>query len=223
MEDVLSGLAGTELVVRDRCNGETTRLSIFHWDANEGKYVPKGHFSGNQIQVETNKVTVSQRLPHRAQLALKQVYQSNDNKTYYQPGDLGILVMSGEYELTFYKAEPKDPMRSPYPEKIVLAFYNHYTEGRRVSGYFTREGWRELEECAPGRCGCASARDEISYVRVTELHCDEDISADRITVDSHVICERQDGTSEDEAFVRWDLVQQDGRWRLNDAELITAE
>ncbi|MCP4541265.1 MAG: tetratricopeptide repeat protein [Chloroflexi bacterium] len=223
MEDVLSGLPGTELVVRDRCNGEITRLSIFSWEPIEGEYLPKGHFSGSQIQVETNKVTASQRLPHRAQLALQQVYQSNDSKTYYQPGDLGILVMSGEYAITFYKDEPKEPMRSPYPEKVVLAFYNHYTELRKASGYFTRDGWRGLTECTTGLCGCASPHSAISYVRVTDLHSDEDITADEITVDSHIICERQDGTSDDETFVRWYLVQQDGRWRLNDAELIIAE
>jgi hypothetical protein len=156
-------------------------------------------------------------------LALKQVYQSYDTKTYYQRGDLGILVMSGEYELVFYKAEPKDPMRSPYPEKVVLAFYNHYTNGRRVSGYFTGEGWSELEGCTTGRCGCNPAPSEIAYVRVTDLHSDDDINSDRVTVDSHVICEHQDGTSERESFVRWYLVQQNGRWKLNDAELIPAD
>ncbi len=220
MEDVLSGLPATELVVRDRCNGETTRLSIFHWEENAGKYVPKGHFSGSQIQIETDKVTVSQRLPHRAQLVLKQVYRSLDTKTYYQPGNLGILVMSGEYELGFYKAEPQDPMRSPYPEKVVLAFYNHYADSRKVSGYFTEQGRRELADCATGRCGCIAPPSEIVHVRVTDLHSDEDINTEQITVDSHIICRRHDGTLENETFVRWHLIQQDGRWKLDNAELV---
>jgi hypothetical protein len=223
MENILSGLAGPELVVRDRCNGETSRLSIFHWEPDEGEYLPKGHFSGSQIQVETNKVTVSQRLPHRAQLALRQVYQSRDDKTYYQPGNLGILVMSEKYELTFYETEPENVMHSPYPEKVVLAFYNHYTDGKKISEYFTEEGWEELAQCATGRCGCASAPSEIAHVRVTDLHSGEDISSDRVTFDFNVICERRDGTPEDETFVRWYLVQQGGRWKLNDAELIPTE
>jgi tetratricopeptide (TPR) repeat protein len=223
MENVLSGLPGPELVVRDRCNGETARLSIFHWEPNEGEYLPKGHFSGSQIQIDTDQVTVSQRLPHRAQLALQQVYQSRDNETYYQPGNLGILVMPGKYELTFYGAEPKDVMRSPYPEKVVLAFYNHYTDERESSEYFTKEGWSELEQCTTGRCGCASAPGEIAHVRVTDLHSDEDVSSNQVTIDSHVVCEHRNSPPEDERFVRWVLVQQDGQWKLDGAELIPAE
>jgi len=223
MEDVLSSLPGSELVVRDRCNGETTRLTIFYWEPNEEEYLPKGHFSGSRIKVELNSVTVDQRLPHRAQLALRLIYHPDDNETYYGPFGQGILTMSEKYELTCYQAEPKDVTRSPYPEKVVFAFYRNYTDDKQISEYFTEKGWEQLEQCAAGRCGCTSARSEITHVRVTSLQPGEDTSSDQATFDLNVICERQNGAPDDETTIRWYLVRQDDRWKLDNAEVIPAE
>ncbi|MBL7064530.1 MAG: tetratricopeptide repeat protein [Anaerolineae bacterium] len=226
MEDVLSGLQGPELVVRNRCDDEMTRLSIFYWEPNEDEYLPKGHFRGSRIEVELDNVTVDQRLPHRAQLALRQVYHPYDNETYYQLSDQGILVMPERYELAFYQAEPEDVMRSPYPEKVVLTFYNHYND-EQISEYFTEKGWEQLEQCTAGLCGCTSARSEITHVRVTYLQLgeetyseDKDLNPDRASVDFNVICERRNGAPESETSVRWYLVWQDNRWKMDNAEVI---
>ncbi len=223
VEDVLSGLPGSELVVRDRCDGEINRLSIFYWKPNEEKYLPKGHFSGSRIKVELDSVTVEQRLLHRAQLALRLIYHPDDNETYYGPFDQGVLVMPEKHELVCYQAEPKDAMRSPYPEKVMLAFYNHYTDAKQASEYFTEKGWEQLEQCTAGRCGCTSARSEITHVRVTDLRPGEDTSSDQATFDLNVICEHRNGAPDDETTIRWYLVRQDDRWKLDNAEVIPAE
>jgi len=230
MEDVLSGLPGPELVVRDRCGGEIVRLSIFYWESNDKEYLPKGHFSGSRVEVKLNSVTVDQCLPHRAQLALRQVYRPRDDETYYEPFEQGILVMPEKYELVFYQAQPEDVRRSPYPEKVVLAFYHHYADDQQAAEYFTKEGWEQLEQCAAGRCGCASARSEIVHVRVTDLQPREysyskgqSPGPDWAVFDFNVLCEHQDGTLEGETFVRWHLVRQDDHWRLDDAEVMYAE
>ena len=224
MEDVLSGLPGPELIVRDRCDDEITRLSIFYWEPDKEEYLPKGHFSGSRIKVELDNATVDQRLPHRAQLMLRQTYRPHHhNETYYEPFDRGILVMPEKYELTFYRAEPEDVMRSPYPEKVVLAFYSHYMDDRQASEYFTEKGWERLEQCTTGRCGCTSARSEITHVRVTNLQPGEDIGSDQATFDFNIICERRSGALDDETSVRWYLVRQDGRWKLDNAEVIPIE
>ncbi len=223
MENVLSGLPDSELVVRDRCNGEITRLTIFYWEPNEKEYLPKGHFSGSRIKVELNNVTVDQRLSHRAQLALRLIYHPDDNGTYYGSFDQGILAMPEKYELVCYQAEPKDVVLSPYPEKVVLAFYRHYTDDEQISEYFTEKGWEQLEQCAAGRCGCTSARSEIIHVRVTDLRLGEDTSSDQATFDLNVICERRNGAPDDETAIRWYLVRQDGRWKLDNAAVIPAE
>ncbi len=225
MEDVLSGSPGSELVIRDYCDGEITRSSIFYWDAGAEEYVPKGHFSGSRVEVTLDQVKVDRRVPHRAQLALRQSYRPKDAETYYEPFSRGILVMPEEYELVFYQAEPRDVTRSPYPEKVVFAFYNHYTSAERAAGYFTQEGWERLRHCAAGQCGCSSARSEVAYVRVTDLQPvderqveDEYRGPDRAVFDFDVICELRNGESEKETAVRWYLVRQDGRWKLNDAD-----
>lgn len=223
MENVLSGLPGSELVVRDHCNDTVTRLTIFYWAPNEEKYLSKGHFSGSRIKAELNSVTVEQRLPHRAQLALRQTYRPDDNETYYGLFDQGVLVMPEKHELVCYQAEPKDVMRSPYPEKVVLAFYNHYTDDKYASEYFTDKGWEQLAQCAAGRCGCTSARGEIAHVRVTNLQYGEGTGSDRATFDFDVICERRDGALEDETTIRWHLIRQDDRWKLDSAEVISTE
>jgi hypothetical protein len=216
MEERLSELPGPELVVRDHCHSELTRLSIFYWDAAEETYQPKGHFNGSRITVELDRVTVSQRLPHRAQLALHQIYEARNGQTYYQPGGLGILTPP-KYAWAFYYAEPSDVTASPYPEKVVLAFYNHYAEAGGAT-YFTAAGWRDVERCLTGRCGCTSSPDEIHHVRVTDLQV-VDEGLDRAILNSSVVCERLNGTSEAETAVRWELVRDAGHWLLNGAEM----
>jgi len=225
MEDVLSGLPGPELVIRDRCNGEMTRLSIFRWDAEAAQYRAQGHFSGSQLEVERDTVIVNQRIPHRAQLLLRQTYHARENRTYYQPGELGIPVMPDTYELTFYQGEPQDVTRSPYPEKVVLSFYHHYDEGEQISRYFTEQGWQRLKRCSEGSCGCALPPGEAPRVRVTNLQStDELLEGTKDTsawaiIDANVIC----GDDDQEKSVRWRLVWQGDQWKLDDAEVLSAD
>ena len=237
MEDVLSGLTGPELTVRDQCDGATTRLNIFHWDKELDKYVPQGHFEGSHIRAQLDQVTVDRRLPHRAQLTLRQVYHPRDQRTYYAPGQ-GILVAPDKYELAFYQAAPEDVSLSPYPEKTVLAFYNHYTDAD-ISAYFTEQGWDRVEQCAAGRCGCDADRSEVKSVRVVDLQVKEEsypedvdphsegYMPDRALVEVHVVCELRDDDSENpqdrETPMNWHLVRQGERWKLDNAEIIQNE
>ncbi len=230
MEDVLSGLPGPELIVRDRCYDETTRLTIFHWEPSEDKYLSQGLFFGSRIEAELDKVIVDQRLLHRAQLALRQIYRPRDNETYYYPFNGDVLIVPEKYELVFYQPEPEDVTQSPYPEKVVLAFYNHYTDDEQASVYFTENGWEQLRGCGTGQCGCTSTRSEITHVRVTDLQAGEgtyskstDPGTDQTTVDVKVICERRNDTPESTTYVRWYLVRHDDRWKLHYAEVLSTE
>ena len=216
MEEALSGLPGKELIIRDYCNGEVTRLSIFYWDALQETYASQGHFAGSRIIFDMDQVTVLQRLPHRAQLAFQQVYQPRDDQTYYQLSSQGILVLP-KYEWTFYYAEPADVTVSPYPEKVVLAFYNHYTDGK-ASAYVTKDGWQAIGQCLTGQCGCRSFPQDIAHVRVTDLQVMEEGSNEAI-VSADVVCERQNGTEEPSRTVRWHLTRQEGRWLLHGVEM----
>ena len=215
MEEALSGLPGKELIIRDRCNGEVTRLSIFYWDALQETYGSQGHFAGSRIVLDVDRVTVLQRLPHRAQLALQQTYQPRDNQTYYQLSSQGIPVLP-QYEWTFYYAEPVEVTSSPYPEKVVLAFYNHYTD--RAAAYVTEAGWQAIGQCLTGQCGCSSLPQDVAHVRVTDLQVIEEGSEEAI-VNADVVCERQNGTEEPSRTVRWHLIRQEGHWLLHSVEM----
>jgi hypothetical protein len=211
MEDVLSGLDGPELVVRDQCNGERSRLTIFHWDSVQIKYVSGGHFHGHEIEVAPNEVRVEERLLDRAQLARRTIHHSSDGITYDWSRD----------ELIFCHEEPQDVTSSPYPEKVVLSLYNHYTDTAKIQTYFTVAGWERLGQCDTGRCGCSSMRFEVAHVWVTDLRSEPENTisgSDRAIVTATVNCERQGGLPDGERPIRWSLIREAGRWKLDNAE-----
>jgi hypothetical protein len=217
MENALSMLPFEELVVRDTCNERTTRAFIFHWEPNTGQHESKGHFIGDHVQVALNTVTVTQRVQHLSQLALELVYVPRNGGTYYQPDGRGV-VDPEKHELIFYGPEPEHVTLSPYPEKVVLAFYKHYTEGERVAELFTQRGWEQVEQCTTGQCGCLAGSEDVTHVRVTHLKPQEDTEPDQAVFAANIICELGDGQLENETTVRWYLVRQDGQWKLDRAE-----
>jgi hypothetical protein len=223
MENVLSGLEGDELVVRDRCNEETTRLTIFNWDSDRKEYVSPGHFLGGRVEISGDQVTIKERLPSRAQLMKVKTYYPDDNRTYYRQDDQCTLLECRKEELAFCHGEPEDVLCSPYPEKVVLAFYKHYNDDEKAPEYFVESVRVYLGQCDAGGCGCIAPRHEITHVRVTRLQPEtyneaQDPEPDRATVDAWIICERRDGGSEGEKYIRWHLVREDDRWQLTRAE-----
>jgi hypothetical protein len=220
IEDVLSGLEGDELVVRDFCSEKITRVTIFHWDKKEEKYVPRGHFCGHHVTVNWNQIMVEQPRPGRAQLIVQETYHPCDDNTTYRRDFQGTPEICAKKELFFSQGEPEDVMRSPYPEKVVLAFYHHFAE-EEAPTYFTEEGWAGVGQCSANRCGCISARGEIAHVRVIELKPEyesyspnKDLSPDQATVGITVACEHRNGASEAERSMRWHLIRKDDRWQL---------
>jgi hypothetical protein len=224
IENVLSGLEDDELVVRDFCSEKITRVTIFHWDKKEEKYVPRGHFCGHHVTVNWNQVTVEQPWPGRAQLIVQEIYHPCDDNTTYRRDFQGTPEICAKKELVFSQGEPEDVMRSPYPEKVVLAFYNHFAD-EKASTYFTEEGWARVGQCSANQCGCISARGEIAHVRVIELTPEyesyspnKDLGPDQATVVVTVACEHRNGASEAERSMRWHLIREDDRWQLERPE-----
>jgi hypothetical protein len=223
MENILSGLEGDELVVRDRCNEEITRLTIFYWNSDGKEYVPLGHFLGGDVDVNRDQVTVRERLPGRAQLMEVETYYPADNKTYYRQDEQCTPLECRKKELVFCHGEPADVLCSPYPEKVVLAFYCHYNDDEKAPEYFAESVQAYLGQCDAGGCGCIAPRHEITHVRVTRLQPEtynegKEPGLDRATVGAWVICELRDGGSEGEKYIRWHLIREDDRWRLERPE-----
>ena len=218
MEDVLSGLGGHELVIHDKCDGERVRLTIFQWSQTQWAYLPLGHFHSHRIEVMTDTVTVEERQESRAQLAMRQVYYAAGGQTYLLD-DQRTLAPPAKYEFVFSHEEPEDVTLSPYPEKIVLAFYQHYTDTANVSTYFADEAWDGLNQCDTGQCGCTTPRIGVAHVWVTSLEYFEDpTDPNHTTVEVTVVCEYSDGTPENGAFIRWRLVRAADRWQISSRE-----
>ena len=219
MENVLSGLTGDELVVRDRCDGETTRLTIFHWDADNKEYVSRGHFRGDHIEIEKDEVTVEERQPGRAQLAKVATYHPDENKTYYRQNGQCRSLECTEEELCFCYGEPEDVLCFRYPEKVVLGFYSQYNDDEKATAYFVEGVQGHLGQCDASQCGCIAPRDQIDHVRVTELGVEPDgQDPDRAIVGVTVFCELRDGTQEGGRRMRWHLAREGGCWRLERPE-----
>jgi hypothetical protein len=221
MEDILSGLDGDELIIEDHCNEAIPRAAIFQWDPNEQTYESAGHFDGDNIEIDQNTVIVETRLQGRAQLSRIETYYPHENKIYYQQSGQCSLLKCRKEELAFCHGEPEDATRSPYPEKVVLAFYNHFAD-QTAATYFTEEGWAQVQQCGAGQCGCRSARSEILHVRVIDLTPEQesysqskDISPDRAIIRVTVVCENRDGASEDERSMGWRVIREADRWLLN--------
>jgi tetratricopeptide (TPR) repeat protein len=223
IENVLSQLEGPELVIRDRCGEETSRLTIFHWDKDQRTYLPKGQLVGMYVEVDLNKVTLQERMPGLAQLSSVITCRARDNRTYYQPGSQGIPVLCKKEEIVFSYGEPEDVLCSPYPEEVVLAFYNHYNDDETAPMYFTEKVRNNLGKCAAGECGCIAPRHEITHVRVTYLHPEtyteaETPNPDRVSIGVRVVCQHQDVTEEVERYILWHLVREGDRWHLERPE-----
>ena len=223
MENVLSGLEADELVVEDYCSDQPSGLTIFGWDEDQGEYLARGHFHGDCITITLDEITVRKNRQDRAQLSTCETYHAWDNKTYYQPGGQCTPVPCEKMELEFSNGEPEDVCCSPYPEKVVLAFYNHYNEDERAPLYFDETVRDRLRQCDNGECGCVAPRHEIDQVRVLELTPEPSSEAkypdpDRATVVVKIICEPRNGAPEGERYIRWHLIREDARWQLERPE-----
>ncbi|MEA2008728.1 MAG: hypothetical protein U9O54_06370 [Chloroflexota bacterium] len=228
MEDVLSGYEGKELIFRDFEGQLVTRASIFRWNPSvepNGKYEALGHFVGDSVILEENAARVLIRQIERPQLASKTTHRAQ-GKNYY-----ALDIPSPTQEIVFWQGEPKEVMLTPHPEKVVLAFYNHYTNPKEASLYFAEGKWAELGQCANAQCGCSVPRGEMRRVRVlslspanTDCSCDpshqcENSCPDRATVKVTIACETQDcDVACQQTDVIWYLVRVGAQWKLNKME-----
>jgi len=220
MENVLSALDGPELVFRDQCGDQIYRLTIFYWDKDKTTYIPRGHFCGTCIDVTVDQVSVRERKEDRIQLSECKTYHAFQNATYYRPDDNGALVEHVQKEIVFSKEEPEDIEYSPYPEKIVLAFYHHYNDDEEASRYFAAKARDHLGQCDAGDCGCFAKRHEIERVRVLELKADpkDTLHPDQAIVRALINCKPWNGRPEGERWIQWRLIWEDERWQLERPE-----
>ena len=135
VRDLILTNQGQELLVNCFAEeGLVVDLSVFHWDDRDKDDLSKnpdeeqqgyeclGFFHGSGgITLTESKVTVKERTEERSQLSIKRIYNVIGG-SYFQPGGKE-LWRPDETSVEFTFGVPEDVAQSPYPEKIVLAFY----------------------------------------------------------------------------------------------------
>jgi hypothetical protein len=179
--DLITTNEGLELLVSNFPEeGLVADLSVFHWydqdkddlskNPAEGRqgYECLGSFHGSGgITLAGSRVIVKERTQERSQLSVKSVYDVRD-KSYFQPGGRELWPpVEKSVEFTF--GVPEDVAQSPYPEKIVLAFYLALGQNNPLAQTYLSEasGLRNL--VGSSNFGTAASGDKIQRVLVKRI------------------------------------------------------
>jgi hypothetical protein len=235
MEDVISaGPRVEELVIRDTLGEDTVGVSIFRWKGDQttameseeelaiGRFEPLGHFRGDSIEVERDKVIVIRKHHDRSDLAAKETYQPESGRYYTQavrdvddPSD--ELHAPQEAEIIFAPGPPAEPADVELPEKLVLAFYQNFGDLNEIARYFDQEAWAKMGgRCPANKCGCASRHEDVSRVMVKQIAYDPGLT--KITqVVVQVVCINRNDEPDPISTVTWSVRREpDSTWVLFD-------
>ncbi|MFZ5918604.1 MAG: hypothetical protein ACOYZ7_16845 [Chloroflexota bacterium] len=233
--DVLTAQPGAELVVENRnAAGFVTEAAIFRWhdpfadevwrdhNLEERYYECMGFFRSNgQVTVGSDLVTVEEWVGDRSQLARIHTYKPDERGSYLVDG---ITVRAAERSyINFAFGQSTDILASPYPEKIVLAFYNALGGPTEALKPYLSQAGQELLGAGLVGYGCVwppsqvarASVYEISYYPGVETQARQD-EARRALVELKVQCWSRTGQAmPEEAHVGWFLVREKGNWRMD--------
>lgn len=225
VEDILPDPPGEtrpELIVAD---GRT--LSIFRVQPKAANpYLCEGFFRGN-LSVSRSGATVvvlDRAGSERSQFALRRVYAPTEG-SYFLPGT-GTLRPPVEASIEFAFGLPQDILDTPYPEKLVLAFYKQLkVEGADPKVYLTAQAQQRF---AAGQLAYGSPwpLEQVSKVLVQEISYipgPADMASATAPTAQPMTAEVQVKVlfvRPGEARlreVRWYLIRQDNRWKMHEA------
>jgi hypothetical protein len=188
-------------------------------------YQVEGLFKGNlKITRAANAVSVWDRAgSERSQFALRRTYRPSQG-SYFQLGTTTLLPPA-EASIEFAFGMPADILDTPYPEKLVLAFYNRLVGGDPKS-YLSEQAKRrfgagQLDYGTPWPLGQVQKAlvQEISYVPGNE-----DVASAASAGTQPQTAEVQVkvlfiGPGNDARLLstRWFLIRQENRWQMHDA------
>jgi hypothetical protein len=233
MEDVIGeNPPGRELVIRDKRDEDTVGVAIFRWDATlvpeseggdaiEGGFVPLGHFRGDSITLEENRVTVRRRSRDRSNLEIEEIYEAQSGR-YYQAavrsvyGPPSELRLPNTAQIVFGLGPPENPAEVKLPEKLVLALYENYTDLEEIKEYFTGRAWTDMGgRCPENVCGCASKHEDVSRVMVKQIAYEGALKKSTNVV-TQVVCVNRNNRPDPIGTVTWQLQRlPESTWRLS--------
>lgn len=236
-KDLITTNEGPELLVS--CFAEedlVVDLSVFHWydyDKDDLLKKPSGERQGYEclgffhgsggITLDGSKVIVKERIEGRSQLSEKKVYQVRDD-SYFQP-EKGEPWPPVETSVEFAFGVPEDVTQSPYPEKVVLAFYQALGQDNLLAQNYLSERGGLKAKVGTDSFGTAARGDEIQKVLVKDIiytpeperekrHDPVTISVSVASVTSAGVDEAQDKTWQ----VIWESPREggaEGGWKLH--------
>ncbi len=181
VRDLITTNAGLELLVRNFAEEDlVVDLGVFHWydhdqddlsknpsDEQQG-YECLGFFHGSGgITFAESKVIVKERTEERSQLSVKKVYDVREG-SYFQPGGKELRPpVETSIEFTF--GVPENVAQSPYPEKVVLAFYLALGQNNPLAQTYLSEASGLKDLVGSDSFGTAASGDQIQKVLVKRI------------------------------------------------------
>jgi hypothetical protein len=179
--DLITTNAGLELLVRNFAEENlVVDLSVFHWYDHDQDDLSKnpseerqgyeclGFFRGSGgITFDGSRVIVKERTEERSQLSVKRVYDAREG-SYFQPGGRELWPpVETSIEFTF--GVPEDVAQSPYPEKVVLAFYLALGQNNPLAQTYLSEASGLKDVVGSDSFGTAASGDQIQKVLVKRI------------------------------------------------------
>ena len=181
VRDLITTNEGPELLVNNFAEeGLVVDLGVFHWNDDDKDDLSKnpseerqgyeclGFFHGSGgITFDGSRVTVKERTEERSQLSIKRIYDVRD-RSYFQPGGRELWSpVEKSVEFTF--GVPEDVAQSPYPEKIVLAFYLALGQNNPLAQTYLSEASGLKNVVGSSNFGTAASGDQIQKVLVKRI------------------------------------------------------
>lgn len=185
-QDELADRPVKELVIYGKSGDVTTDLTIFRhvrnsleWDPPRDippRYQVIGAFRGDggvQFDANTKVITVTDRYLERSQLAIQSVYMLDVERGSYMsrtnPMELKPPISQ---RVTFAFGMPPDILDTPYPEKLVLGFYEMLAQPQpsiEPEKFLTGQAFWEYKRDNFSYFGLSAAPGMITDLRVTSL------------------------------------------------------
>jgi hypothetical protein len=175
---------------------------------------------GVDFNPESREVTVSSRSGYeRSQLVVKFIYLPSGD-SYFVPGTTDLLAPV-DSAIDFPAGIPDDILNTPYPEKIVLAFFKTLGQSGATpspADFLTDRAALELAANTL-RLGSPYAYNQITSAVVKEISyypTQDDTQATQVLVKVvyHTTVNGQDMASP-VVPLSWSLVRSQGRWRMD--------
>lgn len=233
------GTGKPEILVRGA--GPPDEVAIFRYDESRkaaawmdprdypSVYRCVGYFRGDgyvKLPDANGDVVVVRRLVYdRAQLGVKEVYAYDPARDSYLLADSKTLMPPKEQSIDFAFGVPSDVESSPYPEKVVLAYYQRLASGGASS---------LLSAAAQSAGGVAASGlpvppDQVAKVLVQSIGYTpgsenqafigvDGVSRTGAVVHVEFFYWRHGDPQQYKQKVNWFLVQERGKWRLDHIE-----